>query len=66
MLKISVSKAGQKKIEAAWDDVEHTWKKIEHSKSVRNVENSLKRWGDSKEMHDLEALDKKFLKSKRG
>ena len=52
MLKIQVSKEGAKKIETEWKDVEVTWKKIANSRPVRNVESSLKRWGDSKEVKD--------------
>merc|ERR1712227_698644 len=46
--------------------VEAVWDKIDESQPVRNVEASLKRWGNSKEMHDLETLDKKFLATPRG
>jgi len=33
---------------------------------VRNLESSLKRFGNSKEVKDVEALDKKFLSTPRG
>jgi len=48
------------------DDVEKTWKSIENSRPVRNAGASLKRWGESEEMKDLETLDKKFLATPRG
>jgi len=66
LLKITVSPAGKKVIEKEWNDVEAVWDKIDESQPVRNVEASLKRWGNSKEMHDLETLDKKFLATPRG
>lgn len=66
LLKITVSKAGQKEIEDQWDDVEDTWKDIKSSQPVRNVANSAKRWGNSKEVKDYQALEKKFLKTPRG
>jgi hypothetical protein len=66
LLKITVSPAGRKAIEKEWTDVERTWDRIDESQPVRNVEASLKRWGNSKEMKDLEALDKKFLSTPRG
>lgn len=48
LLKIAVTKAGEKAIEKEYHDIERLWKKIEHSRSVRNVENSIKRWVKSK------------------
>jgi len=33
---------------------------------VRNLQASVKRWAHSKEMKDLEALDKKFMSTPRG
>jgi len=44
MIKISVSKAGEKEISKEMDDVEDTWKSIKGSKVVRNAGASLKRW----------------------
>lgn len=53
-------------IEDEWDDVEETWDDIKDSRPVRNLGQSLEDWGTSQEMKDLEALDKKFIKSPRG
>jgi len=61
-----VTPSGRKVIEKEWTDVERVWDRIDESQPVRNVEASLKRWGHSKEMKDLEALDKKFLATPRG
>lgn len=66
MLKISVSKKGQKIIEKEANDVRSTWMKIKDSEPVRNVENSFKRWDQSKEVGELKALDRKFLASHEG
>lgn len=66
LLKITVSPAGQKVIEKEWNDVEAVWDKIDDSAPVRNAQASLKRWAHSKEMQDLESLDKKFLATPRG
>tara|TARA_B110000977_G_C10880919_1_gene417461 strand:+ start:306 stop:446 length:141 start_codon:yes stop_codon:yes gene_type:complete len=41
-------------------------KKIEHSRPVRNLEASLKRWAHTAEVHNLEKLDKAFLSSPAG
>lgn len=54
LIKISISKSGRKEIEKEWNDVEHVWKKIKNSRVVRNVESSLKRLEESKEMKQLE------------
>merc|ERR1712178_305461 len=66
LLKITVSPAGGKVLEKEWNDVEAVWDKIDDSQPVRNVAASLKRWGHSQEMKDLESLDKKFLATPRG
>merc|ERR1712178_619217 len=66
LLKITVSPAGGKVLEKEWNDVEAVWDKIDDSQPVRNVAASLKRWGNSQEMKDLESLDKKFLATPRG
>jgi len=66
LLKISINKAGRKEISKEWTDVEHVWKRIEHSRPVRNLGSSVHRWEESKELKDIEALDKKFLKTPRG
>merc|ERR1712086_395667 len=47
MIKISVSKAGEKEISKEMDDVEDTWKSIQGSKVVRNAGASLKRWSNT-------------------
>jgi len=66
MIKIHVTKAGERAIAKEADDVEDTWKSIEHSRVVRNTGAALKRWGHSQEMKDLEALDRKFMSTPRG
>jgi hypothetical protein len=66
LIKITVDKAGRKQISKEWNDVEHVWKRIEHSKPVRNLGASLNRWGNSKEISDIKALDKKFMSTPRG
>jgi len=66
LIKITVDKAGRKQISKEWNDVEHVWKRIEHSKPVRNLGASLNRWGHSKEISDIKALDKKFMSTPRG
>merc|ERR1712178_2879 len=66
LLKITVSPAGGKVLEKEWNDVEAVWDKIDDSQPVRNVAASLKRWGHSQEMKDLESLEKKFLATPRG
>jgi len=66
LLKITVSPAGGKVLEKEWNDVEAVWDKIDDSQPVRNVAASLKRWGNSQEMKDLESLDKKFLATPMG
>jgi len=49
MIKISLSKAGEKEIEKELNDVDKTWKSIEGSKVVKNAGASLERWVKSKE-----------------
>ena len=65
-LKISISPAGERAIEKEAKDVKMTMKKIANSKPVSNLGASLKRWADTKEVHNLEAVDRAFLKSKAG
>jgi len=65
-LKIEISKAGQRAIEKEARDVGMTLKKIENSKPVRNLEASFKRFAHTKEVHQIEQLDKKFLASPAG
>jgi hypothetical protein len=66
MLKISISPAGQKAIEKEAKDVDVVAHKIAHSKPVRNLEASLKRWFHTKEMMNLHKLDQAFWKSAEG
>jgi len=66
LLKIEVSKAGQKAIEDEANDVEGTWKKIEHSTPVANLGSALEKWGSTPEVKAIEELDKKFLASPEG
>ena len=44
MLKISVSPAGERAIEKEANDIKIVAHKIQHSRPVRNLEASLKRW----------------------
>lgn len=66
MLKISISPAGQKAIEKEAKDVDIVAHKIAHSRPVRNLEASLKRWFHTKEMMALGKLDKAFWHSPEG
>jgi len=66
MLKISVDEDGQERIADEAEDVANTWDHIKHSKPVRNLGGALKRWGHSKEVAHIKALDKKFLASPMG
>jgi len=66
LLKITVSKEGQAAIEKEFNDVGKTMDEIKHAKAIRNVGNSLERWGKSDEVAAIKALDKKFLASKEG
>merc|ERR1719230_758496 len=63
-LKIEID--DEDEIEDAVEDVKATWKKIEHSKVIRNLGDSLKEWGESDEVEHLKELDKKFLASPEG
>jgi len=63
-LKIEID--DEEEIEDAVEDVKATWKKIEHSRVIRNLGDSLKEWGESDEVEHLKELDKKFLASKEG
>ena len=63
-LKVTIH--NQDDIEREWTDVERTWKRIEHSRPVRNLGSSLERWFESEEHDRIEELDKKFLASPRG
>jgi hypothetical protein len=66
LLKIEISKKGQAEIEAEAEDVHLVAEKIKDAKVVRNLGASLERWGESKEVAAIKALDKKFLASERG
>merc|ERR1712139_731652 len=68
MLKVHVSKAGHAAIEKEFNDVDELVEsdKWKFSKPVRNMENSLERWGRSDEVAAIKALDKKFLASPEG
>jgi len=66
LLKLHVSPAGQKAIEKEFNDVGATFKKVKMARSVRNMGNSLERWGKSDEVKAIKALDKKFLASPEG
>lgn len=63
-LKIEIE--DEDEIEDAVKDVKKTWKKIEGSKVIRNLGDSLEEWGKSDEVEHLKELDKKFLASKEG
>ena len=65
-LKIEISKAGQAAIEKEANDVSATMKKIQKSAPVRNLESSLKRFAHTKEVQQIDQLDKKFLASPEG
>merc|ERR1712159_752500 len=66
LLKIEISKAGQAAIEKEFNDVGAVAKKVRMARSVRNMKNSLERWGKSDEVGELKALDKKFWASPEG
>ena len=66
LFSVRVSKAGQAQIEKEFDDVHHTVHKIENSRPVRNLKNSLKKFAKTKEYANLKALDKKFYASPEG
>ena len=66
MLKIEVTDAGAKAIEKELNDVEEVAQKIEHTRPVRRVKRSFKKWGATEEVQAIEELDKKFLKSPQG
>lgn len=65
-LKIRISKAGQKKIEKEFNDVEHVGEKIAHSRPVRNIKSSLERFAATKEIANIKKLDKAFMASPAG
>ena len=66
LLKIEISKAGQAAIEKEFNDVGVVAKKVKMARSVRNMKNSLERWGKSDEVAELKTLDKKFWASPEG
>jgi len=66
LLKVEVSPAGQAAIEKEFNDFGAVAKAVKNAKSVRNMGNSLERWGKSDEVSALKALDKKFLASPEG
>ena len=53
-------------IEKEFNDIGDVAKKVKDAKSVRNMGNSLERWGKSDEVTALKELDKKFLASPEG
>lgn len=57
LLKIEVDETGAQAIEKEVDDIEATWKKIEASKPVQNVGQSLEKLANTKEAAELKALD---------
>merc|ERR1711935_871839 len=65
-LKIEVTRAGQRAIEKEANDVGMTLGKIKHLRQGRNIEASFKRFAATKEVQQLEQLDKKFLASPEG
>ena len=66
MLKIRISKAGQREIEDEMNDIPEVMQKIKGTKPVRNLKSSLERWAHTKEVANLKALDKKFYSSPEG
>merc|ERR1712159_467628 len=66
LLKIEITKAGQAAIEKEFNDVFVVAEKVKMARSVRNMKNSLERWGKSDEVAALKALDKKFWASPEG
>lgn len=66
MLKIEVTDAGAKAIEKELNDVEEVAQKIEHTRPVKRVKRTLKKWAATEEVQAIEELDKKFLKSPQG
>merc|ERR1711988_570831 len=66
LLKIEISKAGQAAIEKEFNDIGVVAKKVHMTKSVRNMKNSLERWGKSDEVAELHKLDKAFWASPEG
>ena len=66
LLKIEVTEEGAAAIEKEFNDVEATAKKIEHTKPVKQVKRSLRRWAHTDEVQAIKELDQKFLKSKEG
>jgi len=64
MLKVKVTNKAA--IEKEWTDVENVWGAIKGSRPVRNLGSSLERWGESAEVNNLKALDKKFVASPEG
>merc|ERR1719218_309809 len=66
LLKLEVSKAGQAAIEKEFNDFRAVAEKVKHARSVRNMGNSLERWGKSDEVAALKKLDQKFLASPEG
>lgn len=47
-------------------DIENTGHHIKHSRPVRNLESSLRRWGKSKEIANIKKIDEAFLKTEQG
>ena len=64
MIKITVT--DPEPMEEAANDVEATWKEIEHSRPVRNMESSIGRWVESPEVQAAGELEQEFLKTPRG
>lgn len=66
LLKIRISKAGQREIEKEMTDVENTAKAIKNAKSTRNLKNSLEKFAMTKEIANIKKIDKAFMASPEG
>ena len=66
LLKIRVSKAGQRSIEKEMNDVGNVAKEIKSHKAVRNLKNSFEKFAMSKEIANIKKIDKAFLASPEG
>lgn len=66
MLRVTVSKHGQKKIGKEAEDVKQAWQKVEHTKPVADVRLRFAQWLKSPEVAKIKALDQKFLTTPRG
>ena len=59
-LKIQITPAGQRAIAKEAKDVRVTMQKIAKSAPVRNLEASLKRWAQTKEVANISKIDAAF------